>query len=323
MSTTTRNVLILGLAVVAGMLLASFTTASAQQPVSQKRSAPERSLGTEKQSTFSMISPGHSTLQGLAEPINDAILHPSVPGVVMQVHVKEGDFVAEGTPIVTLDNRVQLAATKAAEVLTQSKAALRSAELAVARTESLYRRTKTAFSNNAASKFELMAKENQWQDALTQLDAERESLSQAESNLTLEKARLDDLTLRAPFDGTVIQLFAKLGNSVDSETPAVRIAMHQQLEVQMHLPVALFGRVAQGQTLNMRASAPVEGNVRGVVRYASPVVDPVSGTFRVVFDIANPDLSYPAGFQVWLADQLPAANETAAADVRLTSVRDR
>ena len=59
-------------------------------------------------------------------------------------------------------------------------------------------------------------------------------------------------------------------------------------------------RIAAGEPVGLLAGVPVSGRIEGQLKYAAPVVDAATQTFRCVFTINNQDLRLPAGFSVRL-----------------------
>ena len=132
----------------------------------------------------------------------------------------------------------------------------------------------------------------------------------------MQNEQLKRRTLYAPFDGRVIQIYAGVGNTIDPSQVAVHVAKLDELQVEMHLPIAYFGKISSGQTHELRASAPVNAYVKAKVLYVAPVVEPTSATFRAVFAIENQDLVLPAGFEVWFQGNegsVPQSSAVAAA----------
>lgn len=239
-------------------------------------------------------------LQGIAVPKLDAMLRPNAQGTVAQIHVQEGQWVKEGTPLLTLDDRVARAALDVSKSAAEANASLTQAELAMKQAESQMQRTEQAFRTHASNEFELQVKRNQYEQSVATYRQKQEEKRRAEAEMALAKAQLDQLTLCAPFDGEVLQIQAKLGNTIDPSQIAVRVGDVESLVVDLHLPVSLFGKIKQDQILNLNASAPLHQVLPAQVTYVSPVVEPTSGTFRIRLSISNPERKLPAGFEVWL-----------------------
>lgn len=238
-------------------------------------------------------------LQGIAKAKLDALLRPADQGTITAIHVKEGDWVKAGTPLLTIDDGAARAAMIIAKANADAHAAADQAELAMKQARTIVSRTRIALHANAASEFELLSKENQLDQATANYELQLEQQKQAQAQLALAEEQLKRRTLCAPFDGRVIQIHAGLGNTIDPTQAAVHVAKLNELEVEMHLPVSLFGSLEAGETRELRASAPVNTLLKAKVVYVAPVVEPTSATFRVVFSIDNEALALPSGFEVW------------------------
>lgn len=253
-------------------------------------------------------------LQGIATPVMDANLRPLTQSTVTVIHVKEGQRVTKGTPLITLDNRVAMATVAVAQKAAEATASLEQARLACELASSQLERTKLALRSNASNQFELTVKQNQYDQALSEYGFELENQRTAKAELELAIQRCEELTLRAPFDGDVIQISAKVGNTIDTSQALIRLANLDRLRVEMHLPVALFGRLVSGHTYQLRASAPANRRVSASLKYTAPVIESTSGTFRAVFEIENDTEQLPAGTECWF--EKPS-------DLKLTQWRGR
>ena len=101
-----------------------------------------------------------------------------MPGTIVQVHVKEGQWVTKGQPLITLDDRVPQARLAAATVEANLKGGLRQAMVEEEMAQSRLKRLQTAMSKGASADFELeeamgvlnqaQAAVEQQQDALAQ-----------------------------------------------------------------------------------------------------------------------------------------------------------
>lgn len=245
-----------------------------------------------------------AALQGITKPSQDAELKVTTPGVVTRVHVREGDWVKAGDPLVTLDDRVAAAAVEVAKNAAESKAAVQQAEWALKAAHSILIRTEIAVRTQAASQFELQAKTNEYEQAHAAYELQVELSKKAVAELRLAEAELEQKTLRAPFAGQVLAIKAKLGNTLDLEDVAVRVADLSQLRVEMHLPIHLLGSIQKNRIYQLQANAPVDAVIPAFVQFASPVLEPTSGTFRTVFSVDNSDSQLPAGIELWFDESL-------------------
>lgn len=238
-------------------------------------------------------------LQGIARPSQDAELRTAVPGSVAEIHVREGDRVQKGDPLITLDNRVAQAAVDVAREVAQSKAALEQAEWDLKAAQSLVTRTQIAYQSQAASRFEVEAKQNQLEQATAAYQRQVELARRAEAELKLAEAELEQKTLRAPFDGEILAIKARIGNTITVEDIAVRIADLNHLQIEMHLPMQLLGRLKRDHVYELELRSPSQRRIPAFAEYISPVVEPTSGTFRVLFNYDNGNNPIPPGVELW------------------------
>ncbi len=252
-----------------------------------------------KTSSAVATAAGDVFLQGIAKAKFDASLRMTEQGTITAIHVKEGDWVKAGAPLVTIDDSAAQAAVRVARATAEAHGAIDQARLAMEQAHTLLSRTRIAFHANASNEFEVNAKENQFEQAAATHQLRLEEQQQAIAQRALAEEQLRKRTLHAPFDGQVIQIHTGLGNTIDPTQPAVHVAQLDQLEIEMHLPISFFGTIAVGEVRELRAAAPVNSLISAAVTYVAPVVEPTSSTFRVVFAIDNSSLKLPAGFEVW------------------------
>ncbi len=238
-------------------------------------------------------------LQGIAKAKMDASLRTTEQGTISAIHVREGDWVRAGAPLITIDDSASQAAVTVARAAADAHGAVDQARFAMEQAQTLLTRTRIALHANASNEFEVKAKENHFDQAAANYQLRLEEQQQSQAQLVLAEEQLRKRTLHAPFDGRIIQIHAGLGNTIDPTQVAIHVAQLDQLEVEMHLPISLFNTIAAGDTRNLRAAAPVNATLSAKVLYVAPVVEPTSSTFRAVFSIDNTTLALPAGFEVW------------------------
>jgi membrane fusion protein (multidrug efflux system) len=217
------------------------------------------------------------------ESEREIALVPRVGGVVMAVHAEEGDAVAQGAELATLDNTEQTLAVQDSEVAwSESKNALERLRLAVREAEARVQRTQTALdqagrdyernrklfagekvasalSESAleASKLARDNAESDRKDAELLLERSRLDLAAGETaveraRITLEKARLA-LTwthVTAPFAGVVARRTVRVGDAVGASTTLFQLTDIATLRCVFSRPqeeLELFARVSHDQ----------------------------------------------------------------------------
>lgn len=241
-----------------------------------------------------------SQLQGVAKPRLLAELPPAMAGIVAQVHVVENQQVSKDQPLVTLDNRVAIAAQKVAAIAAQRQAALRAAKLRWQLAERQLGRLEEAFERGASSPFEVEERRVARDQALAAFEQAKEDRLADQAALELATAELRRFTIHAPFDGCVVNLNAKIGTAVEPTTPIVSVANFAELEVLLFLPVEQYGTIQPGAAVTMDAQVPVGRRITGQVASVSPLMNAASGTFRCIVTIDNHERKLPGGFSVSL-----------------------
>lgn len=245
---------------------------------------------------------------GVAKPAQMADLPSLVPGIIAEVHVREGQAVKKGTPLVTLDDRVPKARLAAATVEAQLVGALRRAEVDVKMSESRLNRLRSVFNSGAGAGFEIEAAEGVRDQAVAAFGQQRDVLKAAEANRQLTEAQLMQYTVVAPFDGVVTEIHRKSG-AVDPTQLVVSIANLNTLEVEMHLPSRMVGEVRVGQKVSLSAGVPISRDIAAAIVSVSPIIDSASNTFRCLMEIDNTEISMPAGFSVVVNDDIQTGSQ--------------
>jgi RND family efflux transporter MFP subunit len=255
-------------------------------------------------------------LPGITKPGGDVTLAAPMDGRVMSVLVEEGSLVGAGDVIAAMDDRVARAAVALAEAEAAQTAAIDRARAELSLASRDLARLEESARSHAASASEIDRAENLVSVTKATLDEaiERQRISQR--RLELERARLEDHYVRAPFAGVVVRVDAEEGAAVNLAEPIARVVSLDTLEADLHLPAGLYGGVEAGDGVELSASEPFGSVLRATVAAVEPIVDAGSRTFRCRVRIDNPGRRLPAGFVVRLS-----ADEAAAVAVRADAAR--
>jgi RND family efflux transporter MFP subunit len=192
-----------------------------------------------------------------------------VAGVLESVEIERGDRVRAGQVIARLRSGVERAAV----------------DLAKARAEFEQRR--------------VARNEDLDQDELISAHDRDEMLTQsviAEIQLAEANELLEMRTIRSPLDGVVVERSHSPGELIQ-EAPIATIAQIDPLNVEVVLPVALFGSVAVGDVAEVVPAEPIGGTHSAKVVIVDRVVDAASATFGVRLELPNRSAALPAGVQ--------------------------
>ena len=111
----------------------------------------------------------------------------------------------------------------------------------------------------------------------------------AKSKVALARAQLDLCTVRAPFDGRVVERWAVVGQHLtgDDGTPLFRIAANKPLRARVDVPEAQLALWTVGAVAAARPLAGGGAAVPAKVVFRSPAVDAASGTAPVIVELTG------------------------------------
>jgi RND family efflux transporter MFP subunit len=257
------------------------------------------------------------TVSGQLTAAREATVRAQVGGSLVALPVDRGQIVQEGTLVARISSR-DLEASFAS-----SKAAVTSAEtaLAVARTE--HQRTEALVKGGAL--------------AARDLEQTRNAVSIAEAQLAAAKARqqsvwqqIDDTSVKAPFAGIVSARPASLGDVVSPGTELVTIIDPSSLRLEALVPSDQIGEVKPGAPVHVSIRG-VDGMVVGKVERVSPSADPITRQVSIFVSVPNRNGKLIAGLfadgrvhtatRTGIVVPLSAVDETGAVPL-VTRVKD-
>ncbi len=212
----------------------------------------------------------------------DSVIASQVAGVVQSVQAVIGDAVGEGDVLIELDS----ARLEADEILRRSELEVAKANSDAARADVTLRRqaferiqnlrNSSAFSQ---AQFEDAAQEVRRAESLLNVSIARER--SAEADLGVAQLDLEDATVRAPFDGVVIERNAHVGEFLRVGDPIVTLINTGDLEFEAQVPT----RRVQGLSNGAEVLAKFENGSQttALVRAVLPIENTSSRTRTVRF----------------------------------------
>jgi multidrug efflux system membrane fusion protein len=122
--------------------------------------------------------------------------------------------------------------------------------------------------------------------AETQLAASKAQLESAEAAVSRAQVELENTVIRAPFDGIVEDRLVDLGDFLEMGDGVARLVDLDPILVIVQVSERDVGRIELGGA--GRARLITGEQVDGRIRHIANVADPVTRTFRVELEVANP-----------------------------------
>ncbi|HNH16092.1 efflux RND transporter periplasmic adaptor subunit [Zoogloea sp.] len=232
----------------------------------------------------------------LIEPERTAEIGSQVVGIVESFAVERGAFVSKGQPLAVLQAQTERAAVSLAKVKRDADAEVRAAESALDFARAGQTRADDLFNRNFISAHARDQARTDAEVAAQKLAQAREHRRIADGELEYAQAQLAQRIIRSPFSGVVTERYLSPGERVE-EKPLMKLAQIDPLKVQVVAPVAMYGRIEVGRSVQITPEMPEGKPVEARVTDVDRVLDPASNTFRVVLRLPNPRMELPAGLR--------------------------
>jgi len=201
------------------------------------------------------------TATGQIEAVQSIDLRPEVDGRIVEILIREGQEVEQGTPLFKVDDaqlKAQVAQLEAQRDLAQ-QALTRAKDLA---------------QQNASSAADLEKAEAEARSAQAQYD--------------LQRIRLERTTVRAPFAGVVGQRYVSLGDYVTNSTKLTSLHTVNPQRATFQVPERFARQLRPGQQVSFRVAAIAGRDFTGEVDFVDPVVQLPGRTILVKARVPNP-----------------------------------
>ncbi|HKB84043.1 MAG TPA: efflux RND transporter periplasmic adaptor subunit [Burkholderiales bacterium] len=249
---------------------------------------------------FALMLPfavGAAEYDCLIEARQKVDIRSPVEAVIESVQVQRGDLVRRGQVIATLESGPERAALDLARSRATMQGELKAAEARVDLTQKKLVRAEELYKQNFVSVNARDEAEADYRLATEQLRQARENQKLAELEVIRASEVLAMRTIKSPFSGVVVEIMQKPGefSASNIKDPILKLAEIDPLNVEVVLPVGLYGQIAVGSRGDVMPEAPIGGRYSAIVSVVDRVVDAASGTFGVRLEMPNRERKIPAG----------------------------
>jgi RND family efflux transporter MFP subunit len=193
---------------------------------------------------------------------NDVDVKTQLTGIINKILVDRGRYVKRGTPLAELANRDLALEIKRNESATEEAAAE-------------YRRAKSLYDQKLLSESEY--------------DAKRLGYDKARAELEIAKVEFEKSIIRAPFNGVVVERYAKPGQRVveDESTALFRITAMEPLLARIFIPEEKLISVRRGMRAEFIPTLSPSQRFAARVKWISSTIDAASGTASALVEIVG------------------------------------
>jgi RND family efflux transporter MFP subunit len=245
-----------------------------------------------------------------------ATVSSKVTGKVLEVFVEEGRAVKRGQVLARLDDsqlramlsvdQAQLNAAK--QATTENQARLREAQLTLGRRQQLVK-------DKVISRAELDSADAEVESLKARIAMAQQQVEVAQSQLNARRTDLDDMVVRAPFDGIAISKDAQPGEMISpvsagggfTRTGICTIVDMSSLEIEVDVSESYINRVKPAQPVEAVLDAYPEWRIPAKVIATIPSADRQKATVRVRigFDQLDPRILPDMGVKVSFLSEAP------------------
>ncbi len=264
-----------------------------------EKGAPIAASGESSKSTIEVQSVVLRLLEEAEVPAQEA-------GVITGVAVVEGQSVKQGDLLAQIDDQVARLAADAAKAkyeIARAKATndvrIRFAQKETDVSEAELRRSTESIEHfpNSVSQSQLDVEQLTVQKNRLEAEQARHEqeiaaleMKQQEAELNATRAQITRRRIVAPFDGVIVQIYARKGEWAEPGQKALRIVNVDRLKAEGFIRAEDATNNLVGRKIGLSVEpAGAHNTVSGKIVFVSPEVDPITGQVRVWAEIDNHD----------------------------------
>jgi HlyD family secretion protein len=238
------------------------------------------------------------TANGYVVARTKASVAAKIAGRLATLRVSEGSVVRKGEVIATLENQDYRAVVDQAEAeVLRSRASLREAETQRDQLERDLARAQALLADTLISEQEVESLAAQLDEARARVGVQEAAVQSSQAAVAVARANLENTSIRAPFDGTVLRKDAEVGEVVApvasggglTRGAVVTMANMATLEVEVDVNEAYIAQIHGGQPARILLDAYPDTAYRGAVRQIVPTADRQRATVLVKVSILDRD----------------------------------
>jgi HlyD family secretion protein len=228
---------------------------------------------------------------------NEVNLTSELTGRVESIAIKEGDTVAEGDLLLTLDPEIYRNAVDRAQAgMRQGRIAIDRQRATLALRQRQFDRAEALAAERLLDQGSFDETRNQLQVARLELETSQEEFSRAQSALQDAREQLAKTTIRSPIAGRIVSLPIKVGETAVPSTSSfvgaqlAKIADTARIQAELKVDEADIARVSVGQRADVFAAAYPDDALEGTVERIAlaPTVEGQGRAYQVTVALDVP-----------------------------------
>lgn len=203
---------------------------------------------------------------GAVNADNNTSVYPSSQGEVIRIYVEEGQSVKKGQTLFKIDS--EILERNIDEVQTQRSLA-----------KDVYDKQKALWDKNIGSEMDYLRAKN--------------NLASLDSRLATLKSQLGKTNVKAPFSGSIDQIFIKNGQLVNPQVATMRIVNLDKVYLKADIPENYIKQIGKGSPVKLSFPS-INLEMETTINETGKFINPANRTFAVRINLDNKNnMLYP------------------------------
>lgn len=201
---------------------------------------------------------------------------PEIPGVIREIHAREGEEVESGQMLFTLDDE------RVRRRLEEQRKALEAAKARLENIRSTYNRLRKLYGKRVIAK-------ERWDEIQSEYTVAQAEVERLRSAVGVVREELGYTSIHAPSRGVLSEILVDPGEVVSAGRTLVTLYSGPHMEAEVRVPGLYAGRVHRGQGARIEVQAHPGTDFPGQVVFVSPAVNPRTRDFLVKVRTDSPE----------------------------------
>lgn len=211
---------------------------------------------------------------GTLEAMQEVTVRTEIDGKIIELPSTEGKEVTKGTVLARID------ATKIEVNIKSLEAQIEQLKVRLDNKLRILERNQPLVKEGLIPPIE-------YDNLQAEIDEIKAQIVQAHANLTREKVRLDDTTLRAPFSGVVGVRNLSIGDYLKTGDPVVTLVDLDPVQISFQVPEKYKPKLSLGKQVKLTIAPYPDRLFLGIITFSAPQVDVATRTFQVKARVDN------------------------------------
>jgi membrane fusion protein, multidrug efflux system len=244
-------------------------------------------------------------VSGSVRPVTQAMVKSKVGGEIAQMHVREGERVAAGQVLVSIDTA-------------DLRARHESQQAMVAEAKARFDLAKKTEQNNRQLLAKNFISQTAFDSTVSGLEVAESNYKAAQAQAAITQKALADAQVRAPFSGIVSKRAVNVGEKITADAPLMHVVDLSRMELEAPVPVSDIPGVKVGQEIAFKVDGFEGREFTGKVERINPAAEAGSRSISIFVNLPNADHALKGG--MFANGTLAAASRTPVNTIPLAAL---